>query len=59
MVRSQAHGREFPAEWIAVDLAMPALFLAISAGVVVLLLRPATRRDFQAGGQEPGTPAAG
>jgi len=47
LVRSRAHGWEFPAERVAVDLATPALFLAISAGVVVLLLRPATRRDFQ------------
>jgi hypothetical protein len=59
VVRSRAHGWEFPAERVAVDLATPALFLAIGAGVVVLLLRPATRRDFQASRREHGTRAAG
>ena len=34
-------------EGVAVDLATPVLFLAISVGVVALLMTPATRRDFQ------------
>ena len=59
LVRSRAHGWVVAAERVAVDLATPALFLAISAGVVVLLLRPATRRDFQATRRGPGTRAAG
>jgi hypothetical protein len=45
LVRSRAHGWEWgPAP---IDLVTQVLFLAISVGVVVLLLTPATSRDFE------------
>jgi spore maturation protein SpmB len=47
LLRSRADGWGIPAERVAVDLATPMLFLAISVGVVALLMTPATRRDFQ------------
>jgi hypothetical protein len=47
LLRSRADGWGVPAERVAVDLATPALFLAISVGVVALLMTPATKRDFQ------------
>jgi hypothetical protein len=39
-----------------VDLITPLVFLAVCVGVVVLLLTPTTRGDFQSSGQ-PGTPS--
>lgn len=51
LVRSRAHGWGLgPAP---IDLATVVLFLAISVGVVVLLMTPATRRDFQSSRQPP------
>jgi hypothetical protein len=47
LMRSRVDGLGVPAERVAVDLATPVLFLAISVGVVALLMTPATRRDFQ------------
>jgi hypothetical protein len=51
LVRSPASG------WapLPIDLVTAVLFLAISVGVVVLLMAPATRRDFRSSGQ----PSAG
>jgi hypothetical protein len=54
LVRSRARGRgPVTAEAVAVDLVSAVLFLAVSAGVVVLLMTPATRRDFQSSRQPP------
>jgi hypothetical protein len=54
LMRSRADGRwPIPAERVAVDLATPVLFLAISIGVIVLLMTPATRRDFRSSHQLP------
>jgi hypothetical protein len=47
LLRSRVDGWGVPAERVAVDLTTPALFLAISVGVVALLMSPATKRDFQ------------
>ena len=47
LMRSRVDGWGVPAERVAVDLATPVLFLAISVGVIALLMTPATRRDFQ------------
>jgi hypothetical protein len=52
-MRSRTHGWAVTAERVAVDLATPALFLAISVGVIVLLMTPATRRDFRSSRQPP------
>jgi hypothetical protein len=46
-MRSWAHGWGLTAERVAIDLATPVLFLAISVGVIALLMIPATRRDFR------------
>jgi uncharacterized membrane protein len=51
LVRSRAHGWGWGPP--PIDLATVALFLASSVGVVVLLLTPATRRDFQSSRQPP------
>jgi hypothetical protein len=51
--RSRAHGWAVPAERVALDLATPVLFLAISVGVVVLLMTPASSRDFRSSRQPP------
>jgi hypothetical protein len=42
-------------EWgpAPIDLVTPVLFLATSVGVIVLLMTPATRRDFQSSRQPP------
>jgi len=42
-------------EWrpAPIDLVTPVLFLAIGVGVIVLLMTPATRRDFQSSRQPP------
>jgi hypothetical protein len=42
-------------EWrpAPIDLVTPVLFLAISVGVIVLLMTPATRREFQSSRQPP------
>jgi hypothetical protein len=54
LMRWRADGRwPIPAERVAVDLATPVLFLAISVGVVVLVMTPATRRDFRSSRQAP------
>jgi hypothetical protein len=54
LMSSRAHGRApVPAERVAVDLVTPVLFLAISVGVIVLLLAPASRRDFRSSSQPP------
>jgi hypothetical protein len=54
LMRSRADGQwPIPAERVAVDLATPVLFLAISVGVVVLVMTPATRRDFRSSRQAP------
>jgi hypothetical protein len=51
LVRSRTHGWEFgPAP---IDLVTQVLFLAVSVGVVVLLMTPATSRDFQSSRQPP------
>jgi hypothetical protein len=47
LMLSRAHGWGATAERVAVDLGTPVLFLAISIGVIVLLMTPATRRDFR------------
>jgi hypothetical protein len=47
LLRSRVDWWGVPAERVAVDLTTPALFLAISVGVVALLMSPATKRDFQ------------
>jgi hypothetical protein len=54
LLRSRADGR-WPetAERVVVDLVTPVLFLAISIAVIVLLMTPATRRDFRSGRQLP------
>jgi amino acid transporter len=44
---------EVTAEMLAVDLVTVVLFLAASVGVIVLLMTPATRRDFQSSRQPP------
>ena len=53
VVRSRSSGWGPAPEVVALDLVTPALFLAISVGVMVLLLSPATRRDFQSSRQPP------
>jgi hypothetical protein len=47
LMRSRARG------WgpAPIDLVTPVLFLAISVGVILLLMTPATRRDFRSSGQ--------
>jgi hypothetical protein len=51
LVRSRTHGWGWgPAP---IDLVTQVLFLAISIGVVVLLMTPATSRDFQSSRQPP------
>jgi hypothetical protein len=50
MARSRTTGGWGPAP---IDLVTQVLFLAISVGVVVLLMTSATRRDFQSGRQPP------
>jgi hypothetical protein len=47
LMRSRAQG------WgpAPIDLVTPVLFLAISVGVILLLMTPATRRDFRSSGQ--------
>jgi hypothetical protein len=51
---SRAHGwGPVIAERVAVDLVTGVLFLAISVGVIVLLMAPATRRDFRSSRQPP------
>ena len=37
-----------------IDLVTAVLFLAVSVGVIVLLMTPASRRDFRSSGQPPG-----
>jgi hypothetical protein len=54
LVRSRGHGWGVPAERVAVDLVTPVLFLAISIGVIVLLMTSTTRRDFESSRQPPG-----
>lgn len=54
LVVSRARGwEEVTAEMLAVDLVTVVLFLAASVGVIVLLMTPATRRDFQSTRQPP------
>jgi hypothetical protein len=53
LVRSRASGWGVTAERVAVDLVTPGLFLAISIGVVMLLMTPATSRDFRSDRQPP------
>ena len=54
LVQSRADGRwPVPAEVVAVDLMTPVLLLAISVGVILLLITPATRRDFRSNRQPP------
>jgi hypothetical protein len=54
LMRSRADGQwPIPAERVAVDLATPVLFLAISVGVILLLLTLATSRDFRSSRQPP------
>jgi hypothetical protein len=54
LMRSRADGQwPIPAARVAVDLATPVLFLAISVGVIALLMTPATSRDFQSSRQPP------
>ena len=49
---SRAHGwGPVIAERVAVDLVTAVLFLAIGVGVIVLLMAPATRRDFRSSRQ--------
>jgi hypothetical protein len=50
LVRSRTLGGWGPAP---IDLATVVVFLAISVGVVVLLMTPATSRDFQSSRQPP------
>jgi hypothetical protein len=51
---SRADGRwPIPAERVAVDLATAVGLLAISVGIIVLLMTPATRRDFRSSRQPP------
>lgn len=51
---SRADGRwPIPAEVVAVDLVTAVGLLAISVGVVVLLMTPATSRDFRSSRQPP------
>jgi hypothetical protein len=58
LMRSRADGRwPIPAERVAVDLATPVLFLAISIAVIVLLMTPATRRDFRSSRRLPASDA--
>jgi hypothetical protein len=53
--RALARSRAFGWGWgpAPIDLVTQVLFLAISVGVVALLLTPATRRDFQSSRQPP------
>ena len=54
LMRSRADGRwPIPAEVVAVDLVTAVGLLAISVGVVVLVMTPATRRDFRSSRQPP------
>jgi hypothetical protein len=54
LMRSRADGQwPIPAERVAVDLATPVLFLAISVGVIALVMTPATSRDFRSSRQPP------
>jgi MFS family permease len=54
LVVSRARGwEEVTAEMLAVDLVTVVLLLAASVGVIVLLMTPATRRDFQSSRQPP------
>jgi hypothetical protein len=54
LLRARTDGRwPVTAEPVAVDLATPVLFLAVSIGVIVLLMTPATRRDFRSSRQPP------
>jgi hypothetical protein len=51
LVRSRAHGWAWgPAP---IDLVIAVLFLAVSVGVIGLLMTPATRRDFRSSRQPP------
>ena len=43
------------ADRVAVDLVTAVLFLAVSVGVIALLITPATRRDFRSSRQPPAT----
>ena len=51
LLRSRAHRWGWGPE--PIDLVTVVLFLAVSVGVVVLLMTPATRRDFQSSRQPP------
>ena len=52
LMQSRADGQwPVPAEVVAVDLMTPVMLLAISVGVIVLLMTPAARRDFQSSRQ--------
>jgi hypothetical protein len=51
LVRSRTHGWGWGPE--PIDLVTVVLFLAVSVGVVVLLMTPATSRDFQSSRQPP------
>ena len=54
LVVSQARGwEEVTTEMLAVELVTLVLLLAASVGVIVLLMTPATRRDFQSSRQPP------
>ena len=54
LVRSRARGwEEVTAEMLAVDLVTVVLLLAASVGVIMLLMTPATRRDFRSSRQPP------
>jgi hypothetical protein len=54
LMRSRAQGRwPISVERVAVDLATAVGLLALSVGVVVLLMTPATRRDFRSSTQPP------
>jgi hypothetical protein len=53
LLSSRAQGWPIPAERVAVDLATPVLLLAVSVGVIVLLMAPASRRDFRSSSQPP------
>jgi hypothetical protein len=50
LVRSRAYGGPGPPP---IDLVTAVLFLAVSVGVVVLLMTPATSRDFRSSSQPP------
>jgi hypothetical protein len=54
LVRSRAHGwGPVTAEVVAVDLVTRVLLLAVSVGVSVLLMTPATSRDFRSSRPPP------